>query len=412
MPISCQLKTANGSEFCTDACPVLDSAAALQLVPVRRPEDVPAADPRIVDIALLDMNHGWSNLGHDSLVHAVQDAVCDVLPALDRSGLRVRVLSFDVRRSGVVPEPPPRFALYVGTGGPGHLDPHRNDGVSPGSQGLVEDPSWEAPTFELFDAILQAPAAALLSVCHSFGVMCRWSGAAEAVLRPGGKSAGIMENVLTPEAQRHPWFARFAEELPEHRRLRVVDHRLFDLVPLGRLAPEVNPGARASGAHATPWLRPRTPDGRLAPKASPGRSAFLPIGHEALGPGGPPGDALTMMEFARDTGGVMPRVFGVNHHPEIVDRSRQRMILEQKKERGDVSEEWYLDRQRLLNQYPDDSTDQRLHLTSDYTLLAPLRYFLYRELKQRAESLGIAFEGDLETVLAGGRRAEVGPAQL
>ena len=32
-------------------------------------------------------------------------------------------------------------------------------------------------------------------------------------------------------------------------------------VPLdiGRLAPEVNPGARASGAHATAWLRPRTP---------------------------------------------------------------------------------------------------------------------------------------------------------
>ena len=34
-----------------------------------------------------------------------------------------------------------------------------------------------------------------------------------------------------------------------------------------------------------------------------------------------------MMEFARDAGGVMPRVFGVNHHPEIVDRSRQMMIL-------------------------------------------------------------------------------------
>ena len=378
MPISCRLKSAHGSDFCTDACPVQDCPSALQYVRVEHPEDVPPADPRTVDVAVLDMNHGWPNLGHDSLVHAVQDAACDVLPALEAAGLRVRVLSFDVRRGGVVPEPPPRYALYVGTGGPGHLDPHLNDGVSAGSQGLVEDPSWEEPVFRLFDAILRSPSAALLSVCHSFGVMCRWSGVADAVLRPpskGGKSAGIMENVLTPEGQRHPWFARLAEELPEHRRLRVVDHRLFDLVP----------GAGSSRA--------------------PARS-FLPIGFETLGPGGPPGDALTMMEFARDERGVMPRVFGVNHHPEIVDRSRQRMILEQKRERGEVTEEWYLDRRGLLSQYPDDSTDQRLHLTSDFTLLAPLRYFLYRALRQRAEALGLSVDVDEAAALDWDRRAE------
>jgi hypothetical protein len=374
MPISCRLKSANGSDFCTDACPAQDCVSALQFVRVLRAQDVPPADPHAIDVAVLDMNHGWPNLGHDSLVHIVQDAACDVLPELEKSGLRMRVLSFDVRRGGVVPEPPPRFALYLGTGGPGHLDPHLNDGTSVGSQGLVEDPSWEEPAFALFDAILHSPDAALLSVCHSFGVMCRWSGVAEAVLRPaskGGKSAGILENVLTPEAQRHPWFARFAEELPERRRLRVVDHRLFDLIP-----------------------DPTAVDG------------FVPIGHETLGPGGPPGDALTMMEFARDASGVMPRVFGVNHHPEIVDRSRQQMILEQKRERGEVTEEWYLDRKGLLSQYPDDSTDQRLHLTSDFTLIAPLRFYLYRELKQRAESLGLELDVDVDGALAWDRRAE------
>jgi len=47
-----------------------------------------------------------------------------------------------------------------------------------------------------------------------------------------------------------------------------------------------------------------------------------------------------MMEFARDRGGVMPRVFGVNHHPEIVDRARQMMLLQQKRERGEVTPEW------------------------------------------------------------------------
>lgn len=380
MPISCRFKTANGSDFCTDACPVQDCASMLQYVRVLYPEDVPAPEPRSVDVAVLDMNHGWPNLGHDSLVHIVQDAACDVLPELEKSGLRVRVLSFDVRRSGVVPEPPPRYALYLGTGGPGHLDPHLNDGRSEGSQGLVEDPSWEAPTFKLYDAILGSPDASLLSVCHSFGVMCRWSGVADAVLRPpakGGKSAGILENALTPEAQRHPWFSQFADELPERRRLRIVDHRLFDLIP--------DPDAARE---------------------------FLPIGHETLGPGGPPGDALTMMEFARDAGGVMPRVFGVNHHPEIVDRSRQRMILDQKLERGEVTEEWYLDRKGLLDQYPDNSTDQRLHLTSDFTLIAPLRFYLYRELKRRAESLGQPFDVDAESALAWDRRAEARPRGL
>src|SRR5262245_10364887 len=202
MPISCRLKAARGSDFCTDACPVSDCPSALQYVRVERPEDVPAAEPRVVDVAVLDMNHGWPNLGHDSLVYAVQDAACDVLPALAAASLRVRVLSFDVRRCGVVPEGPPRYPLYLGTGGPGHLDPHLNDGASPGSQGLLEDPSWEGPAFALFDAITQSEETALLAVCHTFGVLCRWSGAAEAVLRPpqkGGKSAGILENVLTPE---------------------------------------------------------------------------------------------------------------------------------------------------------------------------------------------------------------------
>jgi hypothetical protein len=44
----------------------------------------------------------------------------------------------------------------------------------------------------------------------------------------------------------------------------------------------------------------------------------------------------------------VPRVFAVNHHPEIVDRFRQVMILDQKRERGEVSEEWYRERLEIL----------------------------------------------------------------
>jgi hypothetical protein len=87
----------------------------------------------------------------------------------------------------------------------------------------------------------------------------------------------------------------------------------------------------------------------------------------------------------------MPRIFAVNHHPEIVDRSRQMLVLQQKLDRGEVTREWFEDRARVLTEtYPDDAADYRLHLTSDFTLMGPLRYQLYRQVRLRAAALGIA----------------------
>ncbi len=362
MPIACRNKREHGTDFCQGDCPASGPDGVFRQVRVELPQDLPPADERIVDVAILDMNHGWPNLGHDSLVHAVLDAGCDLMPALDGSGLQVRAISFDVRRAGGVPEAPgDRFSVYVGTGGPGHLDPRHNDGLAEGSQGIREDGSWEGPLFELFDAIQAHPDAALVAVCHTFGVMCRWSGIATPVLRgpeKGGKSTGVLENVLTSEAERHPWFGRFAEELPPSRRLRIVDNRLYDLIPGALL-----------------------------------ESRAVPIAYETLGVGGPRGEALTMAEFARDASGVMPRVFGVNHHPEIVDRGRQMMILKQKEARGEVTPEWVAERAEILTRvYPDENSDQRLHLTSDFTLLGPLRFHLFRQVRRRAEALGIALD--------------------
>jgi len=371
MPIACRNKLRFGKQFCVTDCPVARAGRPFHAVHVTRPDEVPPADERTIDVAVLDMNYGWPNLGHDSLVHAVMDAACDILPGLEGNGLSIRVVSHEVRKAGMIPEGPRgRYALYLGTGGPGHLDPRRNDGLSPGSQGITEDPSWEARLFQLFDAINDDDESALLAVCHTFGVMCRWSGAARPVLRSaekGGKSAGIQENVLTDEGLRHPWFRQLAEELPDGRRLRVVDHRLFDLIP--------EPGPLPAG--------------------------YLAIGHEARGVGGPAGEGLTMMELARDRGGLMPRVFGVNHHPEIVDRARQMMLLQKKRERGEVTREWSDERARIMSEtHPDDREDRLLHLTSDYTLLGPLRFYLYRQVRERAAALGLPF--DVEAQIAGG----------
>jgi hypothetical protein len=97
----------------------------------------------------------------------------------------------------------------------------------------------------------------------------------------------------------------------------------------------------------------------------------------------------------------VPRVFAVNHHPEIVDRFRQSMILDRKRERGEVSEQWYRERREILTgSLPDEDVDQRLHLTSDYTLLGPLRFHLFRQIRRRAEAHGGARGFHEERVLA------------
>lgn len=369
MVVFCRHKIEHGRKSCATHCPASVPGGVFRYARVESPSDVPATDERTIDVAVLDMNHGWPNLGHDSLVHSIQDAACDLREIHAETGLSVRVISFDVRRSLVVPEPPPgRFALYVGSGGPGHLDPRLNDGVGEGTQGIREDPSWEQPLFGLFDAIRADPDAALIAICHSFGLLCRWRGIARPVLRgpeKDGKSSGVLENVLTREARQHPWFGRFAAALPEERRLRILDNRLYDMVAMDGVPPDV-----------------------------------LVLAYETLGIGGPAGDALTMFELERDRGGVMPRVFGVNHHPEIVDRVRQHVVMQRKLQRGEVTQQWIDEREEILTRtYPDEDSEERLHLTSEATLLAPARFFLHRAVRQRAEALGLSIDLSEERVL-------------
>ena len=302
----------------------------------------PPAEARFIDVALLDMHHGWPNVGHDSLVHAILEAAADSREALVANGVKVRAISYDVRRRLRIPDAQ-RFALYVGTGGPGHLDPRYNDGLSEFSQGIRESPAWEAPLFKLFDAILERPDAALVSICHSFGLMCRWSGIAKPMLR-AQKSSGVPVNALTESASHHPWFSRFAERLPDRRHFRVVDNRLFDLVVENTR------------------------------------------GVDCLAFDDEDSTALTMVEIAREAESDMPRILGMNHHPEIIDREHVMAVLEEKREHHAVTETWYEERVTTMRDLFHGEIERQSRITSEYTLLGPLRHHIRRAIGEKCGS--------------------------
>ena len=358
MPFDCRYQYVHGHDACVAACPTREPASGFVYRRVERAGTPLPADATAVDVAVLDMHHGWPNLGHAAVIRSLRQVVCDLQGPLLAAGLRVRVTSYDVRRAGGVPNiDEQRGLLCLGTGGPGHLDPHRNDGVDPGSQGIAEDPSWEPEVFRLFDQLRAHPDGVLLGICHTFGVMCRWLGVAHAHLRgpeKGGKSAGIMENALTDCARTHPWFGFLSQQAGPSQRIAVLDSRLYDLLPCDALP-----------------------------------APMRVIGRETLGVGGPVGPALTMLEVAQHPADGMPRLLGVNHHPEIVNRPRQLALLRRRHARGKIDDRWYEERRHTLMETLDDRAgEQQLALTSSFSLHGPLRYHLLRRLRHVAESLG------------------------
>lgn len=307
---------------------------------VRFDDGPPPARPDRIDVAVLDMNHNWPNVGHDSIVHAILEASESLREELLALGAKVRAISFDVRRKlQIAPGPNGQFHLYVGTGGPGHLDPRQNDGQKSWSQGIAEDPSWELPLFKLFEEIERHESAALIGICHSFGLMCRWSGIAEPRLR-SEKSSGMPMNTLSDEALRHPWFGKFAKELADQKSFRVVDNRLFDLVCADR--------------------------------------DCIPLAWETGD-----SDTMTMAELRRSPDDQMPRIYGVNHHPEIIDRQHVQQVLEEKRAHGEVTEQWYRERADTLSNEFQGESERQSRVTSRYTFLEPLRYHIAQMIAAR-----------------------------
>jgi hypothetical protein len=320
----------------------------LHFARIEKAGDEPGEEKGIVDVAVLDMHHGYANLGHESIVDTLLEIARQeraILPGAPE----FRVLSYDVRAGCAVPvSPAGRFRIVVGTGGPGALDPRQNDGISEASQGIRESTDWEAPLFRFFDHAFLDPSVALLGICHTFGLLARWAGVAEAVLRTsakGGKSMGVKTNVLTPDALEHPWFSGL-ERANLGSGFRVLDSRLYDLIPTGL-------------------------------------KTGLPLAFEEDGPGNL-GEAVTMLELSRDEDGVGPRVWGVNFHPEIGDRGAQRVRMERLGERGAVTPAWLEERRRALDAWDaSESAERGLQWTSSFTFEGPLRRVVSRALAQR-----------------------------
>lgn len=363
MPISCENKKQHGLEKCRSSCRVLSRPGLMETVAVPPGAPAPPADPSKVDVVFLDMHHGWPSLGYDSILFALRDSLCDVEGPLQRADLGLRVLVFDVRRGSVPRHERGRFRLYVGSGGPGHIDPALNDGVDPVSQGIHEDPSWEPAYGALLNDIIRDEQAAYLAVCHSFGLLCRHLGVARPTLRgddKGGKSSGVVEVSMLPPAEQHPWFAPLGGIFGRGR-FPALDSRFYDLIPDEAM------------------LRS-------------GHSPFLAL--ETLGRGGPEGNAVTLAEFARDAEGIAPRILGTNFHPEIVPGPRAQLVLEEKHAAGNTTQEWYEERVRLMEEvWSTSGGGDALHVVSDFTFLGPMRYHLLRLLRLRLEEGGHPHSG-------------------
>jgi hypothetical protein len=65
-----------------------------EVIHVERPDDLPRHDSLTIDIALLDMHHGFANVGHDAIVALVRDATVASDAVLARARRRVRLISY------------------------------------------------------------------------------------------------------------------------------------------------------------------------------------------------------------------------------------------------------------------------------------------------------------------------------
>jgi hypothetical protein len=101
----------------------------------------------------------------------------------------------------------------------------------------------------------------------------------------------------------------------------------------------------------------------------------------------------------------MPRVLGINHHPEVVGRNYIRRVLESKWDRGEVTRAWHDERMKTLEKHFSGEFDQQIRLTSIFTFLAPVEFHLQRIVRERRQSLGLDGALDENMVILGAEAA-------
>ena len=164
MPIACRNKLLYGKTYCVTDCPTRAENSPLEYVRVTEAADLPPAHPRVIDVPVLDMNHGWPNLGHDSIVHAVHGrGLRPPRRSFVEVGLtRPRAL---VRRAAHRHDPGGAAAATPSTSAPAGpaTSIRRRTTAARAARASARTPSWEPPLFELFDAIRAHEDAALVS---------------------------------------------------------------------------------------------------------------------------------------------------------------------------------------------------------------------------------------------------------
>jgi hypothetical protein len=90
-----------------------------------------------------------------------------------------------------------------------------------------------------------------------------------------------------------------------------------------------------------------------------------------------------LIEFARDAEDEMPRVFGMNHHPEIIDREHVLEVLNEKRSHGEVSERWYRERADTMTDLLQGENERQSRLTSEFTFIGPLRHHIAQLIEER-----------------------------
>ncbi|HTS02517.1 MAG TPA: hypothetical protein VMN04_08335, partial [Thermoanaerobaculia bacterium] len=76
---------------------------SLAYVRVTTPAEEPPPEPGVVDFAVLDMHHGYANLGHASIVESLLNYAHDERVRRNGNAPGVRVLSYDVRAGHAIP---------------------------------------------------------------------------------------------------------------------------------------------------------------------------------------------------------------------------------------------------------------------------------------------------------------------